>query len=162
MVCNPDLPPMLRDAIAIWGVDPARVTLEITEGAIIEDKESGFDNLLELKNMGINLSIDDFGTGYSSLSYFKHIPAAELKIDKTFVGSMMQDSQDIELVKIMIHIAHQFGLVVVAEGVEDRATMLRLRELGCDSIQGYYVSKPLPAEEFESWLRAWPGLPGIQ
>jgi EAL domain-containing protein (putative c-di-GMP-specific phosphodiesterase class I) len=62
----------------------------------------------------------------------------------------------------MIHIAHQFGLVVVAEGVEDRATMLRLRELGCDSIQGYYVSKPLPAEEFESWLRAWPGLPGIQ
>ena len=162
LVCSPDLSPMLRDAIAIWGVDPARVTLEITEDAIIEDKESGFDNLLELKNMGINLSIDDFGTGYSSLSYFKHIPAAELKIDKTFVRSMMQDSQDMELVKIMIHIAHQFGLVVVAEGVEDRATMLRLRELGCDSIQGYYFSKPLPAQEFESWLRAWPGLSGLQ
>jgi EAL domain-containing protein (putative c-di-GMP-specific phosphodiesterase class I) len=161
-VGNPDLPAMLRDAIAIWGVEPTRVTVEITEGAIIEDKESGFDNLLQLKNMGINLSIDDFGTGYSSLSYFKHIPAAELKIDKTFVSTMMADSQDLELVKIMIHIAHQFGLSVVAEGVEDRATMLKLRELGCDSIQGYYFSKPLPAPEFESWVRDWPGLSGIQ
>jgi EAL domain-containing protein (putative c-di-GMP-specific phosphodiesterase class I) len=74
----------------------------------------------------------------------------------------MVDSQDLELVKIMIHIAHQFGLSVVAEGVEDRATMLRLRELGCDSIQGYYFSKPLPVREFESWVRAWPGLPGIK
>jgi len=162
LVGNPDLPAMLRDAIAIWGVDPAKVTVEITEGAIIEDKESGFDNLLELKNMGINLSIDDFGTGYSSLSYFKHIPAAELKIDRTFVSTMMVDSQDLELVKIMIHIAHQFGLTVVAEGVEERTTMQSLRELGCDSIQGYYFSKPLAAKEFESWVRAWPGLPGIQ
>jgi diguanylate cyclase (GGDEF)-like protein len=162
LVGSPDLPAMLCDAIAIWGVDPARVTVEITEGAIIEDKESGFDNLLKLKNMGINLSIDDFGTGYSSLSYFKHIPAAELKIDRTFVSTMMVDSQNLELVKIMIYIAHQFGLSVVAEGVEDRATMQRLRELDCDSIQGYYFSEPLPAQEFESWVRDWPGLSAIQ
>ncbi|RLA62028.1 MAG: hypothetical protein DRR04_01410 [Gammaproteobacteria bacterium] len=162
LVASPDLPTMLRDAIAIWGVDPAKVTVEITEGAFIEDKESGFDNLLALKNMGINLSIDDFGTGYSSLSYFKHIPAAELKIDRTFVSAMMVDPQDLELVKIMIRIAQQFGLTVVAEGVEDRATMLRLRELGCDSIQGYYFSKPLAAREFESWVRAWPGLSAMQ
>jgi diguanylate cyclase (GGDEF)-like protein len=162
LVGNPDLPALLRDAMVIWGVSPHRVTLEITEGAIIEDKESGFDNLLNLKNQGIHLSIDDFGTGYSSLSYFKHIPAAELKIDKSFVSAMMEDTQDLELVKIMIHMAHQFGLTVVAEGVEDRACMERLRELGCDYIQGYYFSRPLPAEEFESWVRDWPGLSALQ
>ena len=162
LVGNPDLPALLRDAMVIWGVSPDKVTVEITEGAIIEDKESGFDNLLKLKNQGINLSIDDFGTGYSSLSYFKHIPAAELKIDKSFVSSMMVDTQDLELVKIMIHIAHQFGLTVVAEGVEDRVSMERLRELGCDYIQGYYFSRPLPASEFESWMRDWPGLPALQ
>ena len=162
LVGNPDLSSLVRDAIAIWGVEPGKVALEITEGAIIEDKESGFDNLLKLKNLGIKLSIDDFGTGYSSLSYFKHIPAQELKIDKSFVSTMMVDSQDLELVKIMIHIAHQFGLKVVAEGVEDRAVMQRLRELGCDYIQGYFFSKPLPAAEFEAWLRDWPGLPGLQ
>jgi len=162
LVGNPDLSSLVRDAIAIWGVEPGKVALEITEGAIIEDKESGFDNLLKLKSLGIQLSIDDFGTGYSSLSYFKHIPAQELKIDKSFVSTMMVDSQDLELVKIMIRIAHQFGLKVVAEGVEDRAVMLRLRELGCDYIQGYFFSKPLPAAEFEAWLRDWPGLPGLQ
>jgi EAL domain-containing protein (putative c-di-GMP-specific phosphodiesterase class I) len=162
LVGNPDLPALLRDAMVIWGVSPDKVTLEITEGAIIEDKESGFDNLLKLKNQGINLSIDDFGTGYSSLSYFKHIPAAELKIDKSFVSSMMVDTQDLELVKIMIHMAHQFGLTVVAEGVEDRVSMERLRELGCDYIQGYYFSRPLPASEFESWMRDWTGLPALQ
>lgn len=162
LVGNSDLSSLLHDAIAIWGVDPARVTVEITESAIIEDKQSGFDNLLKIKDRGIKLSIDDFGTGYSSLSYFKHIPAAELKIDKSFVQSMMIDSQDLELVKIMIYIAHQFGLKVVAEGVEDKASLDMLRELGCDFIQGYYFSKPLPREEFESWVRHWEGLPAPQ
>lgn len=162
LVGNPDLSSLVRDAIAIWGVEPGKVALEITEGAIIEDKESGFDNLLKLKSLGVKLSIDDFGTGYSSLSYFKHIPAQELKIDKSFVRTMMVDSQDLELVKIMIRIAHQFGMKVVAEGVEDRAVMQRLRELGCDYIQGYFFSRPLPAAEFEAWMRDWPGLPGLQ
>lgn len=162
LVGSPDLPALLRDAIAIWGVDPNRVTVEITEDAIIEDKEAGLDNLLKIREQGLNLSIDDFGTGYSSLSYFKHIPAAELKIDKSFVSAMMADSQDLELVKIMIHIAHQFGLAVVAEGVEDHATMVRLQELGCDYAQGYYFSRPLPALEFEAWVRDWPGLPGLR
>ena len=162
LVGNPDLSSLVRDAIAIWGVEPGKVALEITEGAIIEDKESGFDNLLKLKSLGLKLSIDDFGTGYSSLSYFKHIPAQELKIDKSFVRTMMVDSQDLELVKIMIRIAHQFGMKVVAEGVEDLAVMQRLRELGCDYIQGYFFSRPLPAAEFEAWMRDWPGLPGLQ
>jgi EAL domain-containing protein (putative c-di-GMP-specific phosphodiesterase class I) len=157
LVANPDLPSLLRDALVIWGVDAGRVTVEITESAFIEDKDSGFDNLLKLRELGVNLSIDDFGTGYSSLSYFKHIPAAELKIDKSFVSSMQEDPQDLELVKIMIHIAHRFGLTVVAEGVEDRASVDLLRDLGCDYGQGYFFSRPLPADEFEEWLREWPG-----
>ena len=155
LVGSPDLSSLLHDAIAIWGVDPGSVTVEITESAIIHDKQSGFDNLSNIRNQGVNISIDDFGTGYSSLSYFKHIPAAELKIDKSFVDSMLTDNQDLELVKIIIHIAHQFGLAVVAEGVQDQASLDMLRELGCDVGQGYYFSKPLPLEEFENWVRDW-------
>jgi diguanylate cyclase (GGDEF)-like protein len=155
LVGSPDLSSLLHDAIAIWGVDPGSVTVEITESAIIHDKQSGFDNLSNIRNQGVKISIDDFGTGYSSLSYFKHIPAAELKIDKSFVDSMLTDNQDLELVKIIINIAHQFGLAVVAEGVEDQASLDMLRELGCDVGQGYYFSKPLPLEEFENWVRDW-------
>jgi len=159
LVGNPDLPPLLKDAIAIWGVDPGKVTVEITESGIIEDKESGFNSLVQIKELGFNLSIDDFGTGYSSLSYFKHIPANELKIDRSFVETMREDEQDLELVKIMVTIAHRFGLKVVAEGIEDAATLDILRELGCDYGQGYYFSKPLSREDFESWMGDWSGLP---
>jgi EAL domain-containing protein (putative c-di-GMP-specific phosphodiesterase class I) len=155
---DPDLPAMLHDAIAIWGVPPGKVTVEITESAVMEDKQSGYDNLLRIKAMGVNISIDDFGTGFSSLSYFKHIPASELKIDKSFVDSMLVDEQDLELVKIILHIGHQFGLQVVAEGVEDRDSLDMLRSLGCDYVQGYHVSPPLRPEDFESWLAAWQGL----
>lgn len=155
LVGNPDLSSLLQDAIAIWGVDPAKVTIEITESAIIHDKQSGFDNLSNIKRQGVKISIDDFGTGFSSLSYFKHIPATELKIDKSFVESMLTDSQDLELVKIIIHIAQKFGLVVVAEGIEDEASLSTLRALGCDLGQGYFFSKPLPLEEFESLVRDW-------
>ena len=158
LVNSPDLLTLLKDAIAIWGVKPGNVTVEITESAIIVDKESGFDNLQNVKQLGVQLAIDDFGTGYSSLSYFKHIPANELKIDQSFVRSMRTDPQDLELVKIIIHIAHQFGLSVVAEGVEDKEILELLQELGCDYAQGYYFSKPLPREEFEAWILAWPGL----
>ena len=158
LVNSPDLLTLLQDAIAIWGVKPEKITVEITESAIIVDKESGFDSLQNMKQLGINLAIDDFGTGYSSLSYFKHIPANELKIDQSFVRSMRTDPQDLELVKIIIHIAHQFGLSVVAEGVEDKQSLDMLRDLGCDFAQGFYFSKALPREEYEAWVLAWPGL----
>ena len=158
LVNNPDLLTLLRDAIVIWGVKPEKITIEITESAIIADKESGYDTLQEMKKLGLNLSIDDFGTGYSSLSYFKHIPASELKIDQTFVRSMRSDPQDLELIKIIIYIAHKFGLAVVAEGVEDRESLDLLRDLGCDFAQGFYFSKALPKEDYEAWVNAWPGL----
>jgi EAL domain-containing protein (putative c-di-GMP-specific phosphodiesterase class I) len=157
LVGDPDLPALLQDAITIWNVDPGKVTVEITEDAIIEDKEAGLNNLLKIKEQGINLSIDDFGTGYSSLSYFKHIPASELKIDKSFVSSMSSTTEDLELVKIIIQLAHQFGLVVVAEGVEDAACLELLRSLGCDYAQGYHFARALSAEDFQSWLESWAG-----
>jgi len=162
LVGSSDLPELVHDAVAIWGIDPARLTLEITESAFIQDKRLGFDNLLRLRQEQVNISIDDFGTGYSSLSYFKHIPAVELKIDRSFVECMLRDPQDLELVKIMIHLAHQFGLSTVAEGVSDRATLDALRELGCDYAQGYYLSPPYPRREFERWLQNWGGLSDLQ
>ena len=153
LVSSPDLPNMLQGAVAIWGADSAQVTVEITEGAVIEDNEAGFHNLERIRQLGLGLSIDDFGTGYSSLSYFKEIPATELKIDRSFVSRMLTDRQDYELVRIIINIGHLFGLRVVAEGVEDGATLEALRELGCDVAQGYLLARPMPEAELRAWLR---------
>jgi len=143
--------------LIIWGVPATQLTVEITEDAIIEDKQSGFDNLMGVRDQGMQLAIDDFGTGYSSLSYFKHIPATELKIDRSFIARMQTELLDLELVKAIIHLAHQFGLRVVAEGIEDDATLTTLQELGCDYGQGFLFSAPLPAAEFEAWVQGWRG-----
>jgi len=153
LVSSPDLANMLQSALAIWGADPASVTVEITEGAVIEDKEAGFHNLEQLRSLGLGLSIDDFGTGFSSLSYFKEIPATEIKIDRSFVMRLLEDEQDQNLVKIIIDIGHLFNLEVVAEGVEDSATLDILRELGCDIVQGFLFARPMPEAELREWLR---------
>lgn len=153
LVNSPDLANMLHGALNIWGVEPSQLTVEVTEGAVIEDKEAGFENLLHLRELGIGLSIDDFGTGYSSLSYFKHIPATEIKIDQSFVRRILDDPQDRALVGIIIEIAHLFGFSVVAEGVEDEQTLQCLRELNCDIAQGYLISRPLPEHELLAWLQ---------
>lgn len=152
MVNHPDLANMVHDALNIWGVDPAMLTLEITEDAVIEDKEAGFHVLRELCEQGVRLSIDDFGTGYSSLSYFQHIPATELKIDKSFVRRMMAQRREEELVRIIIEIAHLFDFKVVAEGVEDEATRDRLAVLGCDCVQGFLYAPALNEEAFLAWV----------
>jgi diguanylate cyclase (GGDEF)-like protein len=157
MVGNPELSSMVRDALAIWGVDPRRLTIEITESGVIEDQGSGYSHMMKLREQGIGLAIDDFGTGYSSLSYFKHIPATELKIDKAFVLSMIDEPLDLELVKAIIHLTHRFGLKVVAEGVETQEAMKMLQEIKCDTAQGFLFSPPLPAEAFEQWVADWPG-----
>lgn len=154
LIQEPELFSLVQDSLAIWGIDKKHLTLEITESAIVDDKEAGYDSLLKLKEYGINLSIDDFGTGYSSLSYFKQIPANELKIDKSFVINMMSDQQNQQIVKIIIDIAHLFGLKLVAEGIEDEKTFDYLKQLGCDYGQGYHMSRPLPADEFYQFLQA--------
>ena len=161
LVNSPDLANMLSGALSIWGVEPSMLTLEVTEGAVIEDKEAGFNNLLHLRELGMGLSIDDFGTGYSSLSYFEHIPATEIKIDQSFVRRILGDSRDRALVGIIVDIAHLFDFAVVAEGVEDNQTLQYLRELGCDIVQGYLYSRPLPEDELLAWLQQCDGRPGI-
>ena len=155
LVHHPDLVSALLDANAIWGVDPGRITVEITEDAIMEDREAGFKSLCQIRDAGMSLSIDDFGTGYSSMSYFQQIPATELKIDQSFVRTLHEDEQNYQLVKIMIEIGHQFGMRVVAEGVENAEGLAALKALGCDCVQGYFITGPLPRDEFEQWALGW-------
>lgn len=143
---------IITDAVSIWGVNPACLTLEITESAIIVDQESSFKNLQALRDIGVRISIDDFGTGYSSLQYFKHIPADELKIDKSFVMPMASDTDNYNIIDLIIQLAHSFNIQVVAEGVEDEKSLLLLEKLGCDYAQGYHISRPIANDDFVEWL----------
>lgn len=126
--------------------------LEITETAIMADPERAQEILSDLRNMNVMLSIDDFGKGYSSLAYLKQLPVREIKIDRSFVSAMLTSENDAVIVRSIVDLAHNIGLHVIAEGVEDEATCERLIALGCDLAQGYYFSKPLPPQQFETWL----------
>ncbi|HIJ77802.1 MAG: bifunctional diguanylate cyclase/phosphodiesterase [Desulfobulbaceae bacterium] len=130
-----------------WNIDPSGVILEITESSMIIDPVQTYEVTTKLHNLGVNLSIDDFGTGYSSLSYLKQLPATELKVDKSFVMDMLKDENDQVIVKTTIDLARNLGMQVVAEGVEDQQVLDLLKKLGCDAVQGYHLSHPLPADE---------------
>ena len=143
---------MLTKIFSIWGNNERELTVEITEGALVTESDSNFEGLKKLRSAGMGISIDDFGKGYSSLSYFRTIPATELKIDRSFVANMLESDRDCHLVEAIIWLAHRFGLTVVAEGVQDTAQIKLLTKFKCDVFQGYYFSKPLPQEEFCSWL----------
>lgn len=147
---------LIEQALEIWGVNPNRLTLEITEDVLITDKELAFDYLSKVRAMGVRVSIDDFGTGYSSLAYFKHIPADELKIDQFFVKNMVHSEGDRKIVKLIIDLAHTFNLVVVAEGVEDNHTLDLLKSMGCDYAQGFLISHPIPYQQYLKWLNQQP------
>lgn len=133
------------------------VELEITESTIMADPSRAEAALARIHRLGVKLSVDDFGTGYSSLAYLKRLPVQTLKIDSSFVRTMLDDEQDEIIVNSTIHLAHNLGLKVVAEGVETPAVYQKLVDLGCDEAQGFYMGKPLPAPEAERWLResAW-------
>jgi diguanylate cyclase (GGDEF)-like protein len=135
-----------------YELSPSRLELEITESAIMTDPNRAQRNLDVLNNLGIHLAIDDFGTGYSSLSYLKRLPVQTLKIDNAFVRNMMNDLQDEVIVNSTIHLAHNLGLTVVAEGVENEELLTRLSGLGCDEAQGYFIGKPMPAQHVKQWL----------
>ncbi len=126
--------------------------LEVTESAIMSNPIAAVANIKILSEMGALISIDDFGTGYSSMSYLKKLLVAKIKIDKTFVMQMASDVNDSVIVQSAIDLGHNLGLKVIAEGVEDAASWTRLKELGCDAAQGYYMSRPLSAEKFADWL----------
>lgn len=136
----------IRRAAAIWGIGIERFTVEVTENGIIATGGAALDVLRQLRDAGVRVSIDDFGTGNSSLAYFRDIPADEVKIDKSFILSMT-DGRSRRLVKSIIDLAHGVDLAVVAEGVETAEAADTLRQQGCDVLQGYYFSKPVPQRQ---------------
>jgi diguanylate cyclase len=148
------LPDDVARLIAKWGVKPELLALEITESTIMVDPARAMEVLKRLSEMGITLSIDDFGTGYSSLTYLRQLPVSELKIDRSFVMAMPSNESDALIVRSTIELGHNLGLLVVAEGVEDEETLRTLGELGCNFAQGYFLSRPIPAPEFVTWLMA--------
>lgn len=133
-------------------VPPEKVTLEVTESSVVENPESAIKLLSQFKNHGFKISIDDYGTGYSSLAQLKQLPVHELKIDKSFVQRLEVDHDDQIIVRSTIELAHNMGLYVVAEGIEDEFSLNWLAEHGCELAQGYYISKPKPAHELTPWL----------
>ncbi|HEY8807913.1 MAG TPA: EAL domain-containing protein [Candidatus Limnocylindria bacterium] len=147
-----DLAANLAEMIERTGADPSRLKFEITETAMMADAEHTQAVLGELQRMGIRLSIDDFGTGYSSLAYLQRLPVDDIKVDRSFVLSMLSNSSDEAIVRSTIELAHNLGMRAIAEGVEDQATLDRLRELGCDQAQGYYMGRPMPLAELHEWL----------
>jgi EAL domain-containing protein (putative c-di-GMP-specific phosphodiesterase class I)/GGDEF domain-containing protein len=149
-----ELPDIVEQALGTWGVDPGRITLEITESSMIGDAERTMAMLTRLKGTGVELAIDDFGTGYSSLAYLKRFPVDELKIDRLFVGGLLSDRGDHQIVRSVIDLAHNFELRAVAEGVEEEPIRAELASMGCDLVQGYLVSRPLPEREFRAWWAA--------
>lgn len=134
------------------GLDPQQLELEITESSVMEQPEKAVELLGSLKRLGIKIAIDDFGTGYSSLSYLKLFPIDHLKIDRSFVSDIESDSNDAAIVTAAVSLAHNLGLSVIAEGVESAVQTETLRALGCDELQGYHFSPPLPAEKLELFL----------
>jgi diguanylate cyclase (GGDEF)-like protein len=150
-----DLPHKLDAILRRHKVSARAFCLEITESAIMDEPQRAQATLNALSAAGFKLSIDDFGTGYSSLAYLKRLPVDELKIDKSFVMAMETDAEDAKIVRSTIDLAHNLGLSVVAEGVENAAVMAQLRALDCDEAQGYHMSRPLPAAELAAFARRW-------
>jgi len=138
-----------EDTLRTTGADPNAVTLEITENLLMEsDNDDAVTMLHKLRDQGVHLSLDDFGTGYSSLSYLKRFPFDVLKIDRSFVKDVATDSEDKALIEAMIAMAHGLNIKVVGEGAETREQVDFLRSRNCDAVQGYYFSKPIPADQF--------------
>ncbi len=150
-----EFPNRLAVLMAQYQVPTSGFCLEITESAIMDDPQRAEATLNKLSGQGFKLSIDDFGTGYSSLAYLKRLPVNELKIDKSFVMGMEHDQNDAKIVRSTIDLAHNMGLTVVAEGVENAAILAQLGELDCDEAQGYHMSKPVPVTDFQAHCDRW-------
>ncbi|MCR4300814.1 MAG: EAL domain-containing protein [Sulfuricaulis sp.] len=150
---DPYLADAFAEQLAALQISPRWLELEITESAVMTEPERALEMLTRLSAMGLRIAIDDFGTGYSSLSYLKKLPVNTIKIDKSFVIGMVRDDNDAAIVHTSVDLAHNLKLEVVAEGVENEETLKRLVELGCDTAQGHYISRPLSAEELSVWLK---------
>ena len=148
-------PDLVAHTLDTWAIDPTRLTLELTESAIVRNERSAIEFMHRIRDQGCKLALDDFGTGYSSFAYLRKFPIGELKIDQSFVRNMLSDRNDHRIVQVLVDLAHTFDMTALAEGVEDAALAARLTEAGCDVAQGYHYARPLPPFEFASWVRAF-------
>lgn len=148
---DPRFPDQVAEMLQAFSVPPEFLELEITESGIMADAETAMRTITRLSEMGISLAIDDFGIGYSSLGYLQRLRVDSIKIDRSFVLNMRVSEGDRTIVRATIDLAHNLGLKVVAEGVEDQETLEKLTSLGCDAAQGYHTCRPISAEEFARW-----------
>jgi EAL domain-containing protein (putative c-di-GMP-specific phosphodiesterase class I) len=146
----------IQSALAESGLEAERLELELTESTIMGHGEEFVGMLADLKKLGVRVAIDDFGTGYSNLSYLSRFPIDSLKIDRSFVSEVANDQQHALLAQAVISLGHSLRLKVVAEGVETAEQLDFLRHHGCDEVQGYFFSKPVPPDEFTRMLARWP------
>jgi len=152
---NLDLPDTLFAKTLKRGITTSRLTIEITENAVLSEGKAYLDVLTRLRMKGFKLSIDDFGTGYSSMTHLRDIPFNEVKIDRSFVMNVMNEDSARSIVQSTTNLAHELSMSIVSEGVEDKATLDFLKDQGSDLIQGYYFSPPLPKDEFLNWAMDW-------
>ena len=150
---NPRLLEKVRWALKEADVDGEHLEIEITEATLMQDVQRATEVLSSLSDQGVTIAIDDFGTGYSSLSYLKQLPIHTLKIDQSFIMDVAFDSQDVAIVRSIIDLGHNLGYRVVAEGVETGMAWDMLNALGCDTAQGFHISKPLSGNHFSNWLQ---------
>ncbi|MBP6654038.1 MAG: EAL domain-containing protein, partial [Propionivibrio sp.] len=150
---RPELVNTVINALVLSDLDSQWLELELTESILIQDAEATLDTVRRLKSLGIKLSMDDFGTGYSSLTYLKRFAVDKLKIDQSFVRDLVSDPDDAAIVRAIIQMAHSLKLKTIAEGVETEELANLLRIFHCDEIQGYWLARPMPAEQMEVFLR---------
>lgn len=136
-----------------YEIPPIYLELEVTENIVITDIDLVMNTIVVLQNMGIKVSIDDFGTGYSSLAYLRKLPIDKIKIDRSFIQEVASNDSDLTIVKTMVELSHGLGKRVLAEGVETQQQLQLLRNIGCDAVQGYFISRPISAEEFTKYLK---------
>lgn len=149
---DPKLIENIQALLYKYQIPPRCLDLEITENVVITEMKTAMNTIVTLQNMGIKVSIDDFGTGYSSLAYLRKLPIDKIKIDKSFIEEVESNDSDFTIVKSMVELSHGLGKRVLAEGVETEEQLRLLRNIGCDAVQGYYVSKPVPENDLKKYF----------
>jgi len=151
---RPDLIATVSGTLERYALPAKRLRLEITEGSVMDQPDRALATLEQLASVGVGLSVDDFGTGYSSLAYLQRLPVNQLKIDRSFVMGLNGNTSDSEIVRSTVDLGHNLGLSIVAEGVEDVASLDFLRGVGCDIAQGFYIARPMPGSEIAEWVHS--------
>jgi EAL domain-containing protein (putative c-di-GMP-specific phosphodiesterase class I) len=151
---DPAFADRVLDTCARHAWPPRRLVLELTESALMRENEVLLATFARFEAAGVRLAVDDFGTGFSNLLYLHRFPVQQLKIDRSFVSQMLSDLQVGVLTQAIINLGHAMGLTVVAEGVETELSMRALRNQGCDKVQGYHLTRPLPPDALAAWIRA--------